>query len=130
MLLHCGMGKKRTLTLARDWVGEKALYYFSNKEFLFFGSELSSIVAVAKESLEIDRHALSQLVDQGYICPPSSIYKQVSKVMPGEFITFNSDLTRDSKCYWSVADVLKQPELSFEDDEQAVYELDKLFNQC
>ncbi len=122
-------GQKRTLTLARDRVGEKPLYYFSNKEFLLFGSELSCIEAVAKESLEIDRHALSQLVRQGYICAPSSIYRQVSKVMPGEFITFNSELTKDSKCYWSVAGVLKQPELSFEDDEQAVNELEKLFNQ-
>jgi len=122
-------GHNGSLTLARDRMGEKPLYYLAGAESVHFGSELSCIEAVAKESLEIDRHALSQLVRQGYICAPSSIYQEVSKVMPGEFITFSNEMKKESNLYWSVAGVLRQPELSFENDEHAISELERLFNQ-
>ena len=77
--------RERTLVLARDRLGEKPLYYgWAGRNFLF-GSELSALAAHPAWEGQIDRDALSQLVRLNYIPAPLSIYRGISKVMPGTY---------------------------------------------
>jgi asparagine synthase (glutamine-hydrolysing) len=77
----------RTLTLARDRLGEKPLYYGwqgSGKEQVFlFGSELKALKAHPAFAAEIDRGALCLLLRHNYIPAPYSIYQGIAKLEPG-----------------------------------------------
>lgn len=80
-----------TLTLARDRVGEKPLYYGwqgegANRVFLF-GSELKALKVHPAFSADIDRGALCLLLRHNYIPAPYSIYKGIAKLEPGRILS-------------------------------------------
>ncbi len=80
-----------TLTLARDRIGEKPLYYGwqgsgSGAVFLF-GSELKALRAHPSFVNAIDRGALSLYMRHNYIPAPYSIYKGIRKLVPGSMLT-------------------------------------------
>jgi len=96
----------KTLTLARDRIGEKPLYYGWQDDTFLFSSELKSLRAHPDFNTEIDRGALSLLLRHNYIPAPYSIYKGISKLRPGCLLTVTL-LRRepDVVTYWSGAQV-------------------------
>jgi asparagine synthase (glutamine-hydrolysing) len=94
--------KERTLSLVRDRLGIKPLYYGRFGTTLLFGSELKALVAHPSFSREIDRNSLALFFRHGYIPAPYTIYKHVRKLPPGHCLTLSS--TNDSlasSTYWS-----------------------------
>lgn len=95
-----------TLTLARDRVGEKPLYYGwqgQGEEAVFlFGSELKALRAHPVFEKRINRDALTLLLRHNYIPAPYSIYENIAKLPPGCLLTV-SLRQRESKVssYWS-----------------------------
>ena len=82
--------KNRCLTLARDRIGEKPLYYGwqgsgINKVFLF-GSELKALKAHPEFSKDINHNAIALLLRHNYIPDPYSIYKNIFKLLPGHYL--------------------------------------------
>ena len=77
----------RTLTLGRDRMGEKPLYYgwqgCGNERVFLFGSELKALKAHPAFSAEVDRGALCLLLRHNYIPAPYSIYQGIAKLEPG-----------------------------------------------
>ena len=77
----------RTLTLARDRMGEKPLYYgwqgCGNERVFLFGSELKALKAHPAFAADIDRGALCLLLRHNYIPAPYSIYQGIAKLEPG-----------------------------------------------
>lgn len=77
----------RALTLARDRIGEKPLYYGwqggSNERVFLFGSELNALKAHPAFAADIDRGALCLLLRHNYIPAPYSIYQGIAKLEPG-----------------------------------------------
>ena len=81
--------KKNLLHLIRDKFGEKPLYYgFSNNNFLF-ASELKAIVSLPNFKKNIDKKSLNYFFNFSYIPEPYSIYKNISKLLPGTVLTFD-----------------------------------------
>lgn len=79
------------LTLARDRMGEKPLYFGwqgsgEHRSFLF-GSELKALKRHPAFAAPIDRDALCLLLRHNYIPAPYSIYQGVSKLEPGCLLT-------------------------------------------
>ncbi len=98
--------KLRTLTLARDRVGEKPLYFGRLRNRLYFGSELKTIRAVAADALEIDRAALTLYMRHNYVPSPGSIYRDVFKLAPGTFAEFSAcDANPQVTTYWSAHEI-------------------------
>lgn len=99
--------KNKVLSLARDRLGEKPLYYGWQGEVLFFGSELKAIKAAPYFRPEVDRDALTLLLRHNCIPAPYSIYKGISKLLPGHYISLpltdvSAAKATPSKAYWSV----------------------------
>lgn len=78
--------QERTLTLARDRMGEKPLYWGWQGDTLLFGSELKALQAHPDFVGEIDRNALALLLRHNYIPAPHSIYKGIHKLPAGHLV--------------------------------------------
>lgn len=95
-----------TLTLARDRIGEKPLYYGwqgrGGDAVFLFGSELKALRAHPAFENAINRGALSLQLRHNYIPAPYSIYAGISKLPPGAMLTV-SDRQREPRVwtYWS-----------------------------
>ncbi len=97
--------RERTLTLARDRVGEKPLYYGWQRDTFMFGSELKALRAHPAFNAAIDRGALTLLLRHNYIPAPYSIYQGISKLPPGTFITLGSGVREVTPmAWWSLAE--------------------------
>lgn len=102
--------KKKVLTLARDRMGEKPLYYGFVGEHLVFGSELKAIRKFKNFNNRICKQALVKYFKYNYIPAPHCIYQDVFKLHAGHFIQF--DMTQQDQksikpqAYWSYANML------------------------
>lgn len=103
----------QVLTLGRDRLGEKPLYYGwqgqGNDATFLFGSELKALKTHPAFAAEVDRGALSLLMRHGYIPAPHSIYQGISKLPPGCLLTLSLDKrTPKLTTYWSGKSVVEQ----------------------
>src|SRR5438128_4777885 len=71
--------RERRLILLRDRLGVKPLYYAWNGSQLWFGSELKALRAFRAWRADIDRDALGEYLQYGYVSAPRSIYRDVKK---------------------------------------------------
>ena len=79
--------KKKSLSLARDRVGEKPLYWGWAGKDIIFGSELKALRAHSYCASEVCHKALSQYLRFMYIPAPRSIYPNIYKLEPGTILT-------------------------------------------
>ncbi len=80
--------QERTLTLARDRIGEKPLYYGWIGRTLLFASELKAMRGHPEWEERLDRGALALYLQHGYVPTPYSIYRGVYKLTPGTSLSF------------------------------------------
>ncbi|MFO1217425.1 MAG: asparagine synthase (glutamine-hydrolyzing) [Burkholderiaceae bacterium] len=92
------------LTLIRDRLGVKPLYYGWDGRTLWFGSELKALRAYGHWEPRIDRTALADFFRFSYIVEPLSIYEQVSKLPPGHLLELGRGGQPAVHQYWSVGD--------------------------
>ncbi len=78
---------EKTMTLCRDRVGEKPLYYGWQGNTFLFGSELKALRQHPEFSNQLDRNALQLYMRSRYIPAPASVYKGIYKLPPGSFVT-------------------------------------------
>jgi asparagine synthase (glutamine-hydrolysing) len=80
--------EQRTLSLVRDRVGIKPLYYGWSGATLLFGSELKALRSEPSFTAEVDRDSLAPYFRYGYVPSPHAICRDVFKVVPGTCISF------------------------------------------
>jgi asparagine synthase (glutamine-hydrolysing) len=123
--------KTKELSLCRDRMGEKPLYYGWQNGFFLFASELKAIKKHPKFRGEIDRGALTLFMRHNYIPCPYSIFTNIRKLNPGSICTLNLDSTElQNFCYWDLkAKAIEKSHNKFEGSIiESVNELDKLLN--
>ncbi|MEJ2575057.1 MAG: asparagine synthase (glutamine-hydrolyzing), partial [Gammaproteobacteria bacterium] len=87
--------KERRLTLARDRLGEKPLYYGWMGGTLLFGSELKALRAHPAWRGEINRDGLAAYLRHNYIPTPYSIYRDIYKLPPGCLLSLDERVLRN-----------------------------------
>ncbi len=93
--------QKRRLTLARDRLGERPLYYaVTGDGFLLFASEIGAIAASGLITISLDPHAVADYFFYGYVPDPKSIYRGVAKLSAGHFLIAESGRTLRIERYW------------------------------
>jgi len=117
--------EKREIVLIRDRVGVKPLYYFFDGKDFIFASELKPIMKYKKD-LNINKDALYEFFQFGYISSNLSIFENCYKVPSGHYLTFK---TQNSKLkineYWSILPFFQKPKFQ-KSEEELVDELEEL----
>ena len=99
----------RSLSLGRDRLGEKPLYYGWTGRAFIFASELKAFKAFPGFKPEIDRDALALLLRYGYIPAPHCIYTGVRKLPPGMLLTVRAgEPGSEPVPYWSLSDAAER----------------------
>ena len=94
--------EERELSLVRDRLGIKPLFYASEGRVLSFGSELKALVEAPGFRRELDREALTLYLRYLYVPAPRTIYRGVRKLLPGHILTVSSPSSiPESREYWS-----------------------------
>ena len=93
---------RQRLLLARDKLGEKTMYYFFDAEThcLVFASEIKAILAYPAMRAELDMDSLSLYFAFGYIPGPTTLFKNIFKLLPGECLHFAAGGVPEKKKYW------------------------------
>ncbi len=78
---------EHTLTLVRDRLGKKPLYFGWMGRTFLFGSELKALRCHPDFRGEIDRDALALYLRHNYIPAPYCMYRNVYKLLPGCLLT-------------------------------------------
>ena len=100
--------KTNVLTIARDRLGEKPLYYGWQDDTFLFGSELKALKKHPAFKGEINRGALALLLRHNYIPAPYSIFNDISKLEPGCILTLSQEQREPTiTVYWSAAQVVE-----------------------
>ncbi len=124
----------RTLTLMRDRMGEKPLYWGYAGGNLVFASELKAVAGMPGFERELDQRALALLLRHNYIPAPYSIYRSMSKLEPGTWLQMSEAQCRGgarpaAQRYWMAMPPADEPMLDFGSDEQAVDALESVLMQ-
>ncbi|OWU66748.1 asparagine synthase [Roseovarius sp. 22II1-1F6A] len=114
--------RDRKLSLARDRIGEKPLYWGWAGQSLVFGSELKALRHHPEFPSEICPEALDQYLKFSYVPAPRSIHPGIYKLEPGTILTVQDRLppnppqhplrpgathgTISIKRYWSLDEVV------------------------
>ncbi|WP_420906025.1 asparagine synthase (glutamine-hydrolyzing) [Candidatus Magnetaquiglobus chichijimensis] len=97
-----------TLTLFRDRLGEKPLYYGWQGNAFLFASELKAIRTHPAFANKIERRAVELFLKYQCIPTPWSIYQGIFKLRPGTLLTVSADLQEPRILpYWHPLDIMR-----------------------
>lgn len=107
--------QEQSLTLIRDRLGIKPLYYGISNGCLLFGSELKSLRVHPGFDTELSTGAISRFLQHCYVPAPLTIYAKVRKLTAGSFLTISLDTTARSSedlpgptVWWDAARIARQ----------------------
>lgn len=132
----------RTLSLVRDRIGVKPLYYGWVDGAFVFASELKAIYALPSFNNEIDRNALALFLRHGYVPAPYSIFQGIYKLLPGTWLPIEGRtasrqpeiwaLQSLARTYWSARRIAEHGSAhrNASTDREAVNEFDELLRDA
>jgi asparagine synthase (glutamine-hydrolysing) len=107
--------KRQRLFLARDRVGKKPLYYTHIAGQLIFASELKSLLQHPATPRAINPTAVDMYLTSGYIPAPYTILKNVYKLSPAHWLTYEIETDHLAlQPYWQL-DYTPKTSLSIQD---------------
>jgi asparagine synthase (glutamine-hydrolysing) len=124
--------ESRVLTLARDRMGEKPLYYGMINGAFLFGSELKALQAYPGFNPSIDQTSLGSMLRFDYIPAPRTIWQGISKLPAAHYVEVNQAqmLVGPATPYWSLEEcAVLGASHPFEHPEKAVDDLDLLLTE-
>ena len=92
--------RERVLTLVRDRLGIKPLYWTKSGGLFLFGSELKALRAHPGWTPRTDRAAVAAFMRHNYIPAPHTIYESVHKLEPGTILTYRPHGEPQITRYW------------------------------
>ena len=78
------------LSIYRDSLGIKPIYYHISENNLVFASEINSLITLMGKAPGISNKSLIEFCEDNLICSPSTIYEGIYSLIPGTFLKINS----------------------------------------
>ena len=122
----------RRLTLVRDRLGIKPLYWGRSGGVLFFGSQPKAFVDHPAWRPTVDRDALAAYLRHAYVPAPRSIFKGIEKLEPGSMVEIDADGRVSRRRYWDLREIARDAvrERAALDDQSATEALDGLLRDA
>lgn len=116
---------KKKVFIARDYFGEKPLYYTHTGDRFIWASELKSVINALPSQPEISKNGLNLYFRLTYIPAPFTIYDNIHKLEPNKYIVYDLEQFNYSEheIHGSVND--QKLEISLDDAKKEVK--DKVF---
>lgn len=114
------------LTLCRDRVGVKPLYWYWKDGLFMFASELKAFHEHPKFDKTIDQEALSLYLQQGYIHYPHCIFKYAHKLEAGAYLELDLNQQIKISKYWDAQEVYKNSKITTKEEPELLEELEEL----
>lgn len=92
--------RERRLTLARDPLGIKPLYYSAQNGGLAFASELKALLPLPGHRFDPDPRAVHDYFSFGHVRADRSIYAQVRMLAPGETLSIGPEGDATTETFW------------------------------
>ena len=89
------------ISLARDRMGEKPLYYAETADGLVFGSELRAVLAHPEVGRVLDPRGVERFLAYDFVPDPHTLIRGVRKLAPGETLTRGDGPSTRSR-YWDI----------------------------
>ena len=91
------------VTLIRDQLGIKPVFYASTADGLVFGSEVKALLASGRIERSLDVDAVGQFLTWEYVPGERTLLASVKKLKPGHMLRMQVDTGRcEVSCYWDV----------------------------
>jgi len=98
---------EKSLFIARDRLGIKPLYYFKNSQTFGFASEIKSLIIHPSLEKKINKNALLEYFYRQYITGPDTIFEEIYKLLPGNYIIIKKNSFEINK-YWDLSYKIKE----------------------
>lgn len=118
--------RRRRIFAARDRLGQKPFYYVQRGTELLFASEIKALLTADPSLRELDLDALDEYLTLRLISPPRSMFRQVRKLPPAHYLTFEPENGLKVERYW---DLSYEPKLRGS-DEELIDELEDRIVDC
>jgi len=118
-------GRRNALFAARDRLGKKPLFLAVLGGTLHFASELPALMRSPRWRGDLDLSALEGYLSLGYFLAPTTVYKNVFKLMPGHWLRA-SLRGLETREYWDV----REFDTDHRPDEQVIEEIDATLRQA
>lgn len=122
--------ESQRLSLARDRLGIKPLFWGFNKGTLLFASQPKSFFGHPDWTPEIRKEAVRQYLSTSYIASGLSIYKGIEKLEPGHILQITSDGSQTKNRYWDLKDIILTAAELRSDRNQVIDQLDELLSDA
>ena len=91
----------KRLLIARDHLGIKPLYYFVNKDYLIFASEIRALLASDLMPKKLNKNTLSAYLKYQTVYAPDTLVEGISMLMPGHFMDVKNGIIK-IESYWTL----------------------------
>jgi asparagine synthase (glutamine-hydrolysing) len=105
-------GPARTLTLARDALGVKQVYFHDDGSRVVFASEIKALLLAAGVPSEVDVEGVNQYLHFHAPLFERTFFRGIRQVRPGEWVSWQQGAGRRSGRYWELRE--------FEDDAPSI----------
>jgi asparagine synthase (glutamine-hydrolysing) len=119
-------GRRQRLFAARDRLGQKPFYYAIRRGDFLFASEIKALLTADPGLAELDLAALDEYLTLRLISPPRTIFKDVRKLPPAHYLTFDIERGLRVERYWDLA---YEPKLTGSEDD-LLDELESRLVEC
>jgi len=93
----------RRLSLVRDRLGIKPLYYGRQNGRFIFASELKAFEVLPDWQPKLNQDALAAYMRLAYVPSPHAIYRDIYKLEPGHIAVTDAGGSIETSAFWSVA---------------------------
>ncbi len=102
---------KKELTVARDRMGVKPLYYSFSNETFYFASEQKALFK-AGLPLKIAQDGLEEYIFNRFVAGENTLYENIKKVLPGHIMTIHKGGKVVSEKWWDLkSEIQNQPKI-------------------
>lgn len=118
---------EKKMFLARDRMGVKPLYYYTNGNVFLFASEIRGLMGSGLVPRKVNQQAIREFLSYQSVGFPLAIIEEVHQLEAGSYMTVSRDSIETAK-YWSVSD--RKQQFDFGDEARIEKRVRELLHQA